>query len=115
MALDFLIQLLVNGFIIGLLYGVVAMAFVLIYKSSLVVNFAQGEFLLIGAWACWWLLAKFSLPFYLAFIFTFYYMICTVDAYLQKYSSVFAYTYMPRKQTTPELLFAVYLEMPNRE
>ena len=29
MALDFLIQLLVNGFIIGLLYGVVAMAFVL--------------------------------------------------------------------------------------
>ena len=33
MAFDFLIQLLVNGFIIGLLYGVVAMAFVLIYKS----------------------------------------------------------------------------------
>ena len=74
MALDFLIQLLVNGFIIGLLYGVVAMAFVLIYKSSLVVNFAQGEFLLIGAWACWWLLAKFSLPFYIAFIFTLIFM-----------------------------------------
>ena len=49
MALDFLVQLLVNGFIIGLLYGVVAMAFVLIYKSSLVVNFAQGEFLLVGS------------------------------------------------------------------
>ena len=74
MELDFLIQLLVNGFIIGLLYGVVAMAFVLIYKSSLVVNFAQGEFLLVGAWACWWLLAKFSLPFYLAFIFTLIFM-----------------------------------------
>ena len=74
MALDFLVQLLVNGFIIGLLYGVVAMAFVLIYKSSLVVNFAQGEFLLVGAWACWWLLAKFSLPFYLAFVFTLIFM-----------------------------------------
>ena len=74
MELDFLIQLLVNGFIIGLLYGVVAMAFVLIYKSSLVVNFAQGEFLLVGAWACWWLLAKFSMPFYLAFIFTLVFM-----------------------------------------
>jgi len=74
MALDFLIQLLVNGLIIGLLYGVVAMAFVLIYKSSLVVNFAQGEFLLIGAWACWWLLAQFSLPFYLAFILTLVFM-----------------------------------------
>ena len=63
MELDFLIQLLVNGFIIGLLYGVVAMAFVLIYKSSLVVNFAQGEFLLVGAWACWWLLQSFHYHF----------------------------------------------------
>tara|TARA_E500000075_G_scaffold34010_1_gene30461 strand:+ start:212 stop:1105 length:894 start_codon:yes stop_codon:yes gene_type:complete len=74
MAFDFLIQLLVNGFIIGLLYGVVAMSFVLIYKSSQVVNFAQGEFLLVGAWACWWLLAKFSLPFYIAFLLTLLFM-----------------------------------------
>ena len=49
MELDFLIQLLVNGFIIGLLYGVVAMAFVLIYKSSLVVNFAQGRIFTSGS------------------------------------------------------------------
>ena len=75
MALDFLVQLLVNGFIIGLLYGVVAMSFVLIYKSSQVVNFAQGEFLLVGAWACWWLLAKFSMPFYVAFLITLVFMI----------------------------------------
>ena len=74
MAFDFLIQLLVNGFIIGLLYGVVAMSFVLIYKSSQVVNFAQGEFLLVGAWACWWLLAKFSIPFYMAFLITLIFM-----------------------------------------
>ena len=74
MALDFLFQLLVNGFIIGLLYGVVAMSFVLIYKSSMVVNFAQGEFLLVGAWACWWMLAQFPIPFYLAFLFTIAFM-----------------------------------------
>ena len=74
MAFDFLIQLLVNGFIIGLLYGVVAMSFVLIYKSSQVVNFAQGEFLLVGAWACWWLLATFSMPFYMAFLLTLLFM-----------------------------------------
>ena len=74
MAFDFLIQLLVNGFIIGLLYGVVAMSFVLIYKSSQVVNFAQGEFLLVGAWACWWLLAKFSMPSYMAFLLTLLFM-----------------------------------------
>lgn len=74
MALDFLTQLLVNGFIIGLLYGVVAMSFVLIYKSSMVVNFAQGEFLLVGAWICWWLLAQFPLPFYASFLFTLLFM-----------------------------------------
>jgi branched-chain amino acid transport system permease protein len=62
-----LVQLLVNGLIVGALYGVVAMSFVLIYKASQVVNFAQGEFLLVGAWACWWLITSLGLPFWLAF------------------------------------------------
>jgi branched-chain amino acid transport system permease protein len=62
-----LVQLLVNGLIVGALYGVVAMCFVLIYKASQVVNFAQGEFVLIGAWACWWLVTSMQLPFWLAF------------------------------------------------
>ncbi len=62
-----LLQLLVNGLIVGALYGVVAMSFVLIYKASQVVNFAQGEFLLVGAWACWWLITHLQLPFWAAF------------------------------------------------
>jgi branched-chain amino acid transport system permease protein len=70
-----LVQLLVNGLIIGTLYGVVAMCFVLIYKSTRVVNFAQGEFLLIGAWTCWALLVKFELPFYLGFPITLAFML----------------------------------------
>src|ERR1700716_593 len=65
MNLQFLIQLLVNGLVVGTLYGVVAMSFVLIYKASQVVNFAQGELLLIGAWVCWTLLAKYQVPFWL--------------------------------------------------
>src|SRR5258708_6406765 len=60
----FLIQLLVNGLVVGTLYGVVAMSFVLIYKATQVVNFAQGELLLIGAWVCWALLAKYEVPFW---------------------------------------------------
>ncbi len=60
----FLIQLLVNGLVVGTLYGVVAMSFVLIYKATQVVNFAQGELLLIGAWVCWALLAKYQVPFW---------------------------------------------------
>ena len=67
-------QLMVNGVIVGTLYGVVAMCFVLIYKSTQVVNFAQGEFLLIGAWVCWALLVKFGLPFWAGFLVTLAFM-----------------------------------------
>lgn len=71
---DLLVQLLVNGVIIGTLYGVVAMCFVLIYKSTQIVNFAQGEFLLIGAWICWWLLTSMKVPFWLGFPLTLVFM-----------------------------------------
>lgn len=67
MNFDLLGQLLVNGLIVGTLYGVVAMCFVLIYKSTQVVNFAQGEFLLVGAWICWWVVTDLGLPFWLSF------------------------------------------------
>lgn len=63
-------QLILNGLVVGALYGVVAMCFVLVYKASQVVNFAQGEFLLVGAWSCWFLLTKLELPFAAAFFLT---------------------------------------------
>ena len=69
-----LLQLTLNGLIVGALYGVVAMSFVLIYKASQVVNFAQGEFLLVGAWVCWWLLTEWQLPFWAGFLFTLAFM-----------------------------------------
>lgn len=67
-------QLLLNGLIVGALYGVVAMSFVLIYKASQVVNFAQGEFLLVGAWVCWYFLTEWQLPFWAGFLFTMLFM-----------------------------------------
>jgi branched-chain amino acid transport system permease protein len=73
--LQLLTQLLINGLIVGALYGVVAMSFVLIYKASQVVNFAQGEFLLIGAWICWWLLVKFQVPFFVGMLITLAFMV----------------------------------------
>ena len=71
---NLLLQLLINGLIVGALYGVVAMSFVLIYKASRIVNFAQGEFLLIGAWTCWWLLTSWQLPFWIGFPITLVFM-----------------------------------------
>ena len=74
MDLTLLLQLTLNGLIVGALYGVVAMSFVLIYKASQVVNFAQGEFLLVGAWVCWWFLTDWQLPFWAGFLFTLVFM-----------------------------------------
>ena len=74
MNFQLLAQLLVNGVIVGALYGVVAMCFVLIYKASRVVNFAQGEFLIIGAFACYWLVSEFEMPFGAAFLFALVFM-----------------------------------------
>ena len=71
---ELLLQLTVNGLIVGLLYGVIAMCFVLIYKSTQVVNFAQGEFLLIGAWICWATLVWLQLPFFVGFLLTLAFM-----------------------------------------
>jgi branched-chain amino acid transport system permease protein len=75
MKFELLLQLTVNGLIIGTLYGVVAMCFVLIYKASQIVNFAQGEFLLIGAWICWWILTQFQVPFFWGFLITLAFML----------------------------------------
>jgi len=75
MNVELLTQLLINGIIIGTLYGVVAMCFVLIYKASQIVNFAQGEFLLVGAWVCWWILTDFQVPFIWGFLLTLAFML----------------------------------------
>ena len=40
---ELLLQLVINGVIVGMLYGIVAMCFVLIYKSTQIVNFAFRE------------------------------------------------------------------------
>ena len=47
--MDFFLQLLVNGISLGLLYALSALGFVMIFKSSSVLNLAHGELLAIGA------------------------------------------------------------------
>src|SRR5699024_484518 len=69
-----LLAFLINGVIVGVLYGVVAMCFVLIYKSTQILNFAQGQFLLIGAWICWATIVYLGLPFWLGFLVTLVFM-----------------------------------------
>ncbi|MBN2233368.1 MAG: branched-chain amino acid ABC transporter permease [Deltaproteobacteria bacterium] len=68
--MDFLLQLLISGIVVGSIYALVALGFVLIYKATGVINFAQGEFLTVGAYVCLALVAQLQFPFWLAFLFT---------------------------------------------
>ncbi len=42
-------QLIISGLAVGFIYGLVALGFVLIYKATEILNFAQGEFMMLGA------------------------------------------------------------------
>jgi branched-chain amino acid transport system permease protein len=52
----------VNGAAVGAIYGLTALGFVLIYKATNVINFAQGEFLLVGAYAFYSAFVLLELP-----------------------------------------------------
>lgn len=62
-------ELVINGALTGLMYSLVALGFVLIYKSSGVPNFATGAVVMIAAHVVW-LLASFGLPLYVAIAFS---------------------------------------------
>ncbi len=63
-----LIQLLVSGVSQGCIYGLIALGFVLIYKATETVNFAQGELMMLGAFAGLAGTVYLGLPFWVAFL-----------------------------------------------
>lgn len=68
--MEFFLQLLVNGISLGFLYALSALGFVMIFKSSSVLNLAQGELLAIGAFLFLVLSTWAKLPIILAFVLT---------------------------------------------
>ena len=48
--MDFPLQLVVSGLATGGIYALIALGFVLIYKATRIINFATGEFMMIGAY-----------------------------------------------------------------
>jgi branched-chain amino acid transport system permease protein len=57
-----LLNYLVSGALTGLLFALVALGFVVIYRASKVFNFAQGELLVLGGFLIWWLAGDLGLP-----------------------------------------------------
>ena len=57
-----LLQITIEGALTGLLYGLVALAFVVIFRASRIVNLAQGQLVLVGAYVMGTLMASLPLP-----------------------------------------------------
>jgi branched-chain amino acid transport system permease protein len=64
-----LLQFLVSGFLLGSIYGLVALGFAVIYKATQVFNFAQGMLMVCGAYLAVTATAQLALPFALAAVF----------------------------------------------
>jgi len=65
--LDVVLQLLLNGLAVGCIYGLVALGFVLIYKTTELVNFAQGDLMMLGAFTCYMFVVWYGIGYWLAF------------------------------------------------
>ena len=66
MGADIFFQMLIAGIIVGAVYGLVALGYVTIYRCSGVVNFAQGEFAMLGALITMYLLKTTNLSYLVA-------------------------------------------------
>ena len=62
-----LLQLIVNGIAIGSIYALVAMGMVLVYKTTEVLNFAQGEVGMVSTFLAYGMMNALGLPFAVAF------------------------------------------------
>jgi branched-chain amino acid transport system permease protein len=59
--MDTFIQLTVSGLANGAILALAALGFALVFKATGVINFAQGAFLLLGAYVMWWLVVSLGL------------------------------------------------------
>ena len=65
---QFTVLLLSNGVLIGLMYSLIALGFVLVYKATDAVNFAQGEFVMIAGFVAVGALTVLGIPLWLSIL-----------------------------------------------
>jgi branched-chain amino acid transport system permease protein len=65
---QFTMLLLSNGVLMGLMYSLIALGFVLVYKATDAVNFAQGEFVMIAGFVAVGALTVAGIPLWLSII-----------------------------------------------
>ena len=68
--MEFYLQLVISGLVLGSIYALVALGFAIIFKSTSVVNFAQGELMMFGAYFCFSMVVQYKVPWFWAFLIT---------------------------------------------
>jgi branched-chain amino acid transport system permease protein len=66
-----LLQYTIEGALKGTLYAVVALAFIVIYRAGRILNFAQGEIVIVGAFIIWTFTSLANFPVWLALVLSF--------------------------------------------
>jgi branched-chain amino acid transport system permease protein len=69
--MNLLVQVLIAGITIGSIYSLIAIGFFLIFKSSGVINFAQGSLVMVGAFITYAFVTQFKVPIFLSILITF--------------------------------------------
>jgi branched-chain amino acid transport system permease protein len=64
------VQTILSGISMGCVYGLVALGFVLIFKATEVINFAQGELLMLGAFLSYTFITFLNFPYWAALLTT---------------------------------------------
>ena len=59
---EFFLDLIINGLLVGLMYALVALGFVLIYKATSAINFAQGDLVMFAGYAAAFMLVDMGVP-----------------------------------------------------
>jgi len=68
--LNEILQTLLSGVSTGCIYGLVALGFVMIFKATEVINFAQGEIMMVGAFIAFTFIGILHLPYWLVLLLT---------------------------------------------
>ncbi len=64
-----ILQLLVQGFLLGCIYNLIAMGLNIAFGVAKVVNFAHGAFIMLGAYIAYWIFQIYGISPYISFIF----------------------------------------------
>jgi len=66
--MDKIIDIIFSGLSMGAIYALIALGFVLIFKSTGILNFAQGELCMVGAFFCYYFATLLKVPYLISFM-----------------------------------------------